>query len=406
MDEFTVTCSCGQQKRVSGSAFGMRDTCANCGATLEINEQTAAPMAQPSASSPFEEPSTSGQAASSPFEEASPTEQATPTLFAEPPPPAQPSPPPLADASGDANMVSHIFERPLQTPGESSAHPPVDTQPPAGADSGSRASAPAAPEPSARPATACARCGKKFRGDWDRLKTAEGAICYICSNQGAAGTPERLKPEHVETVAPVIPPGQEAPDLEPPPAPTFLGIDTETPQFKRVILIAGLAVMGLTFVLVMFGGLEVPMDGTRMEEAQEVEVHPALSLVLTIWGYVLVFLAGLFAVYFFQRGTDKLDHNVLWMDFLQTSWPILQLTFIHFGLLYVAMLISVIPMAGGIFAALLGLTRIFIAYYICSNYFDFFVRDFVVVYLLYKVISVVLTALGYGFFGMIANLFL
>jgi len=310
----------------------------------------------------------------------------------------------------DADMVSHIFEPPV--PGSSVAASSGSSEPPSGLESSVGADAVShifesdAPAPGARSRNVCGRCGKKFRGDWDRLETAEGAICYICSNQGAAGTPERLKPEHVKTVAPVVPPGKEAPDLEPPPAPTFLGIDTETPQFKRVILIAGLAVMGLTFVLVMFGGLEVPMDGVRMEEAREVEVHPALGVVLTVWGYVLVFLAGLFAVYFFQRGTQKLDHNVLWMDLLQTSWPILQLTFIHFGLLYLAGIIAVLPLVGGIFAMLLGLARIFIAYYLCSIYFDFFIRDFVVVYILYRIISVVLTALGYGFFGMIANLFM
>lgn len=308
-------------------------------------------------------------------------------------------------------MVSHIFEPATLRAGvprsTEPSVPPSGSDVPVGSDAVAHIFESDAPGQSARPKNACVRCSKKFKGDWDQLETAEGAICYICSNQGAEGTPERLKPEHVKTVAPVVPPGKEAPNLEPPTAPpTFLGFETESPKFKRVVLIGGLSVIGLTFILVMFGGLEVPMDDARMEEALEIEVHPALSVVLTIWGYVLVFLSGLVAVYIFQRGTDKLDQNVLWMDLLQTSWPILQLTVIHFGLLFLAGIIGVLPLAGAIFATLLALARLLIAYFVCSKYFDFFLGEFVVVFILYKVISIVLTAVSYGFFGTITNLFM
>jgi len=39
----------------------------------------------------------------------------------------------------------------------------------------------------------CSRCGRELRGEWDRLETAAGVLCYVCANQGASGTPERLK---------------------------------------------------------------------------------------------------------------------------------------------------------------------------------------------------------------------
>ncbi len=39
----------------------------------------------------------------------------------------------------------------------------------------------------------CSRCGRELRGDWDRLESSSGILCYICANQGSAGTPERLK---------------------------------------------------------------------------------------------------------------------------------------------------------------------------------------------------------------------
>lgn len=40
----------------------------------------------------------------------------------------------------------------------------------------------------------CSRCGRELRGEWDRLESASGVLCYICANQGAEGVPERLKP--------------------------------------------------------------------------------------------------------------------------------------------------------------------------------------------------------------------
>jgi hypothetical protein len=39
----------------------------------------------------------------------------------------------------------------------------------------------------------CSQCGREIRGDWDRVQTGSVLICYVCSNQGADGLPERLR---------------------------------------------------------------------------------------------------------------------------------------------------------------------------------------------------------------------
>ncbi len=56
----------------------------------------------------------------------------------------------------------------------------------------------------------CARCGRAFRGDWDKHPTAEGAICHICANQ-------YQDPSTTETAAAAIQPSEvpepDAPDL-------------------------------------------------------------------------------------------------------------------------------------------------------------------------------------------------
>ncbi|MEA3364095.1 MAG: hypothetical protein U9Q79_00520 [Candidatus Hydrogenedentes bacterium] len=53
----------------------------------------------------------------------------------------------------------------------------------------------------------CARCGRPFRGDWDKVVTPEGVICHICANQ----SPEPATSETAfEAVAP--PSEETAPD--------------------------------------------------------------------------------------------------------------------------------------------------------------------------------------------------
>jgi hypothetical protein len=55
----------------------------------------------------------------------------------------------------------------------------------------------------------CARCGRPFRGDWDKVATPEGVICHICANQSReASTGETA----FEAVAPPSEP--TAPDAE------------------------------------------------------------------------------------------------------------------------------------------------------------------------------------------------
>ncbi len=42
----------------------------------------------------------------------------------------------------------------------------------------------------------CSRCGTELRGEWDRMETAAGVLCYVCSNQATDGVPERLKAQY------------------------------------------------------------------------------------------------------------------------------------------------------------------------------------------------------------------
>jgi hypothetical protein len=43
----------------------------------------------------------------------------------------------------------------------------------------------------------CSQCGRELRGEWDRMETAAGVLCYLCSNQATDGLPERLKTQYL-----------------------------------------------------------------------------------------------------------------------------------------------------------------------------------------------------------------
>ena len=73
---------------------------------------------------------------------------------------------------GDGNLAQAggappgVQPQPEQPPQPFAAHTPSDRDPKAG---------PGSP-------THCARCGKKFRGDWDRYSSTKGQVCHICAN--------------------------------------------------------------------------------------------------------------------------------------------------------------------------------------------------------------------------------
>ncbi len=119
--ERVVYCGCGGRMRAPESALGMQGVCVRCGNTIVVGEQNSFPLLD------------------------------------------MPHPlPPLAD----------IKTMPRAAPAHRDArHTP---------DSGISPSAYAAP---AAKSYACARCGRTFRGAWDRNRSAEGEICHICARR-------------------------------------------------------------------------------------------------------------------------------------------------------------------------------------------------------------------------------
>jgi len=55
----------------------------------------------------------------------------------------------------------------------------------------------------------CARCGRAFRGDWDKKATNQGVLCHICANQS-----EELSTTETAAAAAITVPGPAAPDAQ------------------------------------------------------------------------------------------------------------------------------------------------------------------------------------------------
>ncbi len=137
--ERVVYCGCGGRMRAPESALGMQGVCVRCGNTIVVGEQNSFPLLD------------------------------TPHPL-----------PPLAN----------IRARPQAAP----AHQDARYAP----DSGVSPSAHADP---ATKSYACARCGRTFRGAWDRNRSAEGEICHICARRLDAAPPV---PEPAQTPPPPL----------------------------------------------------------------------------------------------------------------------------------------------------------------------------------------------------------
>lgn len=154
--ERVVYCSCGGRMRAPEDALGMQGLCVRCGTAIIVGEQNSFP---------------------------------------------------LMDDSSQLPPLAALKKRPVAAP------PHMDAR--YAQDAGAALGQTAHPGRVAG-AYACVRCGRTFRGAWDRNKTPEGEICHICAR--------RIRPED-GNAAP------SAPDPAPPPAIW----DFANPQDKQVM---------------------------------------------------------------------------------------------------------------------------------------------------------------------------
>ncbi len=97
--------------------------------------------------------------------------------------------------------------------------------------------------PGAENGGVCARCGRGFRGDWDRVPTVEGVWCNTCANRVDVVPPARPGP--VAAAASVI--GGEEHDARQAPS-----AKSQEPAKRHgaLFLLAGLAVLAISVIVI------------------------------------------------------------------------------------------------------------------------------------------------------------
>jgi len=181
--------------RVPDSAMGEDGYCVHCGARIrvrtwnterEIQSEAAANSSDPGNAEPqLGSASAAGQLGSAASNDADTTPAPEPNnevnLFFEEEAPE--APPPLT-ASSLQPPASGLNDVALFTAPEQPAVTPL--------------------APRAITAT-CARCGRPFRGDWDRFRTSKGTVCYICANVLRSEEGEHIAQLEEEKARPVDP---------------------------------------------------------------------------------------------------------------------------------------------------------------------------------------------------------
>lgn len=167
MGEIVIRCTCGQSMRAPREAVGKLGRCVNCGRPVRVQE--AKPVV--SAVTSFE--SDSG------IEQEIRAIQDVPAKF-------NPEPEKRRDTSYAG--LAESMQRLQDLWGDEQTTPAPQAVTPARP----RHNVPV-PAPVAEPR--CARCGRAFRGDWDRHPREEGVLCNICARQ--------LPPERTPWDAPI-----------------------------------------------------------------------------------------------------------------------------------------------------------------------------------------------------------
>ena len=153
----------------------------------------------------------------------------------------------------------------------------------------------------------CLKCEKPFRGDWDKVSTPEGIVCHHCSIRAVEGVPVRpsaAPPQPIEIPKPVVE-IEVKKRLIP-----FPEIDTESPLFKRIILIAGLSVVLMTAMLLKFGDYDISR-AARIEVADEtaIELPTYARAVVLVWYALMGLLTPFFGIYFMLLNSNRLPHE-------------------------------------------------------------------------------------------------
>ncbi|MDX9974049.1 MAG: hypothetical protein RBU21_13780 [FCB group bacterium] len=320
MADYLVRCTCGAETPVSEWAIGAPLRCKTCNRPLEITDKNArlAPDDQP------RRPRESDMPISPEGRMHTRREQTKPSPS---PRSVAPAPPPVAKTP----FVPSMPEAP----------PP----PPA--------------------ATNCARCGRVFRGDWDRYRRAEGTLCHVCANLATAKPEEEPEPEPV-TPSPPYGGIEYKGVLDHPVLPRE---DDDTPadlaarqaRIRQWVLVA--AVVTLVLIAIVIATDDTPIPEPDMSQTGEPvpDLPPWATVAVVLTMFVFRSLGLGLALYLILHWKDRLPS-----DFLPANIVTLGIWALGLELLQLGM--SVVPLGGFLWIG--------VCMYILWDQFDLGFTDF------------------------------
>lgn len=199
----------------------------------------------------------------------------------------------------------------------------------------------------------CARCGRPFRGDWDRYQSPEGIVCNICANLVREADASKLSAGYVRPIDTV----RLEHDEEPVPLPTVEPDEEELSWLERhwpseetmskVALYSGIAVIVIAALVFIFSGFEGPEPAsTTGAEEVATTTQPTVTGVAywAILGFTRFFGAFL-GLYLFLAWGNRLPNEDVRLN-------LIALAPVALGV----MLLSMIPFGGWIFVLILVFT--------------------------------------------------
>ncbi|MCC6695558.1 MAG: hypothetical protein IT365_08000 [Candidatus Hydrogenedentes bacterium] len=196
----------------------------------------------------------------------------------------------------------------------------------------------------------CDRCGRPFRGDWDRHTTAEGMLCHICSNLVRPADPTNPSSGYVPPIdsirldrdlTPAAP--ETVVEEEPEPQSWWEKNMPSDETMQKVALYSGIAVIVLALLVFLFDTSEPPSPHTATGEEEVTEaITPVAGAAYWIILGITRYFGSFLGLYLFLSWGNRLPNERFVLNLIALAPIVLGV-----------MLLSLIPFTGWIFAALL-----------------------------------------------------
>lgn len=197
----------------------------------------------------------------------------------------------------------------------------------------------------------CDRCGRPFRGDWDRHQTGSGTLCNICVNLVRPADPADPSSGFVAPIDTLRIEKNE----DPIPAPTLEPLDDERSLLEKywpseetmhkIALYGGIAVIVLALLVFITSGFEAPEESKSVATEDVPEITRATGIAYYAVNAFTQFFGVFLGLYLFLHWSNRLPNDTFLLN-------IIALTPVALG----AALLWFVPIMGGIFVAILIFT--------------------------------------------------